>query len=414
MTKNKIILTLLMICLIFIFSSPVKVFGANCWVTKTWKCHADYYCSDWKCDNSDRGMFCTNWGRGPLFGSNATPPPPPPPPPVNGSCGASDGQGFFATPTNNFCSAGNATAISGVGPWSWTCLGYDGGGNSRTCIANLIPPTAVSCSVVPSCPDTANVKEDVTWSALVSGGTGTYTYAWIGDDFVNGKTTAVVTGKYTIPGTKNASVTVSDLSGNPVSVNCPTSCGGRSGGGSGGGIKITSNGVCEPSTNGQSLTSSPEFTNLSNLCFNGAMDSFLTIPALNAWTDVTRWTWICKGLNPNLGDTDASCSATLNPLDSISNLGCSLSIVPPNIIEVKINTNSTWSITPIANLVAWKVTDNNGTTYPSERSSTLNNIFTTTGFKTVSAKVSSSTLGVYGLPCSATTTVSQSGMIREQ
>jgi len=424
MNKNKIILAISIICLTFIFTGSINVFGANCWVTRTWQCHDDYSCSDWECDNSDSGMFCTNWGRGPLFGDNATPPPPPPPPPVNGSCGAADGSNLFATPTSHLCASGNATAVSGNGssanPWSWTCNGYNGGGNSRTCTANIIATSSVSCSVIPVCPTTVNVNENVTWSAIISGGVGTYTYSWIGDGFVNNKTTNTVSGSYTTPGIKNATVTVYDAASNPVVASCPTSCsvegethtGGRPGGGS---IKITSNGVCNPAINKMVITSHLNPAIVSTLCSNGALDSFEIHLAENFWTDTTSWSWICKGLNPSLGDVDVSCDSSLNPLDVDSkSLDCSVSLVPYT-NQVSINNNTVWkSIASTSPRVIWKVEDTNGASYPVEASDTLNKIFTTTGLKVVTAKIASTTLGVFGLPCSATTTVVQSGIIREQ
>lgn len=55
---------------------------------------------------------------------------------INGNCGASNGGVFSSAPTTNLCLAGTATAVTGAGPWSWSCTGVNGG-------------TTASCSAVP-------------------------------------------------------------------------------------------------------------------------------------------------------------------------------------------------------------------------------------------------------------------------
>lgn len=52
------------------------------------------------------------------------------PKPVNGACGSSGGSAFSAAPSSNLCSSGTASAVSGNGPWSWSCAGTDGGENA--------------------------------------------------------------------------------------------------------------------------------------------------------------------------------------------------------------------------------------------------------------------------------------------
>jgi alpha-tubulin suppressor-like RCC1 family protein len=59
---------------------------------------------------------------------------------INGVCGSSNGGTFTAAPATNLCSSGTPTTISGSGPWSWSCLGSNGGA-SATCTANLITYT---------------------------------------------------------------------------------------------------------------------------------------------------------------------------------------------------------------------------------------------------------------------------------
>lgn len=55
---------------------------------------------------------------------------------VNGACGAADGIAANAPPGTNLCRSGNASAVSGNGPFIWTCSGANGG-ISTTCQAPL-------------------------------------------------------------------------------------------------------------------------------------------------------------------------------------------------------------------------------------------------------------------------------------
>jgi len=57
-------------------------------------------------------------------------------PPVNGACGAVSGQTLTAAPTSGLCSAGTPSALSGSGPWTWTCQGQNSGTNAG-CNANI-------------------------------------------------------------------------------------------------------------------------------------------------------------------------------------------------------------------------------------------------------------------------------------
>jgi hypothetical protein len=47
--------------------------------------------------------------------------------PVNGKCGTSNGQTLTSAPTTNLCSSGTASAVSGNGPWQWSCAAQNGG-----------------------------------------------------------------------------------------------------------------------------------------------------------------------------------------------------------------------------------------------------------------------------------------------
>ncbi|MDD5397024.1 MAG: hypothetical protein PHW24_03115 [Candidatus Moranbacteria bacterium] len=48
--------------------------------------------------------------------------------PTNGSCGSASGQSVVVAPSSaTLCFAGTASAVSGNGPWTWTCKGSNGG-----------------------------------------------------------------------------------------------------------------------------------------------------------------------------------------------------------------------------------------------------------------------------------------------
>jgi 2',3'-cyclic-nucleotide 2'-phosphodiesterase (5'-nucleotidase family) len=55
---------------------------------------------------------------------------------VNGVCGTANGQALSAAPTANLCSVGTASAVTGTGPWNWSCAGANGG-TTASCSANL-------------------------------------------------------------------------------------------------------------------------------------------------------------------------------------------------------------------------------------------------------------------------------------
>ncbi len=74
---------------------------------------------------------------------------PPPPTPINWVCGSASGSTFDTAPTQNLCSVWAPTALTGTGPWLWSCLGQNGGTN-MACSANkttvIVPPPSPSRS----------------------------------------------------------------------------------------------------------------------------------------------------------------------------------------------------------------------------------------------------------------------------
>jgi predicted extracellular nuclease len=65
---------------------------------------------------------------------------------VNGVCGSDDGQTLSSPPTQ-LCAAGTPTAVSGSGPWTWSCQG-SGGGTTSACSASLLDTSTADISVI--------------------------------------------------------------------------------------------------------------------------------------------------------------------------------------------------------------------------------------------------------------------------
>lgn len=72
-------------------------------------------------------------------------------PAVNGYCGGADGQYFSSAAEVNaagLCNPGDPSpvSVSGAGPWSWSCAGYNGG-SSMSCAAGVATTTNGACRV---------------------------------------------------------------------------------------------------------------------------------------------------------------------------------------------------------------------------------------------------------------------------
>ena len=55
---------------------------------------------------------------------------------IDGTCGSANGGSFGTAPATNLCSTGTASAVSGSGPWKWSCTGSNGG-SMAYCSANI-------------------------------------------------------------------------------------------------------------------------------------------------------------------------------------------------------------------------------------------------------------------------------------
>jgi hypothetical protein len=91
---------------------------------------------------------------------------------TNGVCGSANGSLSTVAPTSNLCSIGNASPVSGSGPWSWTCYGANGGSNATcsTQVGQLLTVTLSGTGAGSVTPGGGSL----TWSGIT--GTGTYSY----------------------------------------------------------------------------------------------------------------------------------------------------------------------------------------------------------------------------------------------
>ena len=58
---------------------------------------------------------------------------------VSGACGTANGLASMSPPAANLCSAGSSTAVTGSGPWAWSCKGA-GSGADASCSAPVFTP----------------------------------------------------------------------------------------------------------------------------------------------------------------------------------------------------------------------------------------------------------------------------------
>ncbi len=91
---------------------------------------------------------------------------------IDGSCGAANGFAVAIPPTLNLCAAGAVSQFAGTGPWTWTCLGANGG-TPASCgapLLDLAPPVLSGVSAT-STTLTASSSKAATgyWIALAHG-----------------------------------------------------------------------------------------------------------------------------------------------------------------------------------------------------------------------------------------------------
>jgi uncharacterized repeat protein (TIGR02543 family) len=133
------------------------------------------------------------------------------PDPVNGICGASNGGVFRTAPTTGFCAAGNGSAVSGSGPWSWSCLGVNGGGTVNCSAGTDVAGPTLTVSALVNGAVTNNATMNVSGTASDARGIAGVT--------INGSAVLVVNGGFSysltlFPGANTVTVVASDSLGN--------------------------------------------------------------------------------------------------------------------------------------------------------------------------------------------------------
>jgi hypothetical protein len=133
---------------------------------------------------------------------------------TDGACGVAStnvsGIELSSAPTSGFCNAGNATVVSGTGPWTWSCNGIGTGATNASCQADLfVPAPVVNLTISPASVDLGG-SAALTWSVLNPADTCTassvISTSWNGVRPTSGSEVVVPTasGQYTLTCTNTA------------------------------------------------------------------------------------------------------------------------------------------------------------------------------------------------------------------
>ena len=129
-----------------------------------------------------------------------------------GQCGPANGVAATSAPTSGLCSAGTATAVSGSGPWTWSCDGINNGTTASCSDSDILSlPTALASTLPPPPAQCTITSAYYVNCALGGGGSGTAaspfgSLAQAQSAMENsGIKTAIVSGTCTLGGTWNFS-----------------------------------------------------------------------------------------------------------------------------------------------------------------------------------------------------------------
>ena len=89
--------------------------------------------SNWSCTNSNGGTTASC--SAPVASSA-----------VNGSCGPANGVALSTAPSTGLCSLGTASAVTGNGPWHWSCVGSNNATTASSCGA----PSSQTSGIIPA------------------------------------------------------------------------------------------------------------------------------------------------------------------------------------------------------------------------------------------------------------------------
>jgi len=126
---------------------------------------------------------------------------------VNGACGPSSGAALGLPPTDNLCTAGAASALTGTGPWSWTCSGFNGG--SAAHCASIVPATGIdgACGASAGVSFTSPPSVNLCAAGSYSGMSGSGPWTWSCTGLGAGSTAACSTAAPSItPGSATTAV----------------------------------------------------------------------------------------------------------------------------------------------------------------------------------------------------------------
>lgn len=223
---------------------------------------------------------------------------------INGACGSANGVGTTSAPSSGLCSAGTASSVSGSGPFSWTCSGANGGSNA-SCSAPLMMNGACGSSHGGSFYSAPSSNLCAAGAASAVSGSGPYSWTCTGS---NGGSTANCSAVRKVDGVCGTANGVGNenmptalcSSGNPsgvstVGTNWNWSCGGVNGGTN---MNCAApriyHGLCGPA-NGTNVYAKPS----SGLCAVGNATAVIGAGPFD---------WNCNGIN---GGNNVSCSANL-------------------------------------------------------------------------------------------------------
>jgi len=254
---------------------------------------------------------------------------------ISGVCGSANGVAVNSAPTANLCNSGTSTAISGSGPWNWSCNGTTGGSDSF-CSAPLSTVTvSPSGSTIPPASQITDSQNN-TWtlsssSTVLKNGSAAgysnnvslilYYKGVVYQENLAGGWWSWIAGTWTNSSDPRPAVSGVCGSANGVALStAPTAnlCS------SGTASTVTTNGTLWNWTCNTSSCFAPvQPSAVNGACGSSNGVSVSTTPATNLCssgvaTTVTGsgpWNWSCDGTS---GGNDVSCSAPLKPSASAS------------------------------------------------------------------------------------------------
>ncbi|MBK7001990.1 MAG: DUF1566 domain-containing protein [Rhodoferax sp.] len=219
----------------------------------------------------------------------------------NGVCGSSNGSAFTTAPAANLCSTGSASAVTGTGPWYWTCAGLSGGA-SQSCSATVQGASTFALSVsksgtgsgtITSSP--AGINCGTTCSASFNNGTSvTLTAApATGSSFTGWSGACSGTSTCVVSMSAAQNITAS-FTATPIPYT----------------LSVTKSG-----TGSGTITSAPAGINCGTTCsasFNSGTSVTLTAIPAAAGSTFTGWSGACTGIGSCVVTLDATKTVTAN------------------------------------------------------------------------------------------------------